>query len=255
MNASEKSNDLNNLFELEKKELINLIITINKTNLDNLSEEIKAISFKKEIICPYCKSDNFKLNGKYRERQRYYCKCCLTTFNDCTGSLLAGAHYPNKFLRNIEYMIKGYSLSMIAKQLDIHFSTAFHWRHKVLDILRPQGFEKLTGIVETAQITFPKSKKGNNHLLSRKPQKKTLFQKNKSSQEEVTVMLAVDSNQSVVSGIFVGSEQYDMFKFEEVIGKYITPSCTLCIDENSMFFFYAEVSKIKYKKVNKVRTI
>jgi hypothetical protein len=51
-------------------------------------------------------------------------------------------------------MIEGVTLPKIAEELQIHISTAFYWRHKILNTLRSLGFT-------TAQATRQKASDAN----------------------------------------------------------------------------------------------
>ncbi|GAJ41742.1 hypothetical protein GGQ95_001706 [Anoxybacillus rupiensis] len=113
-----------------------------------------------------------KRNGKYRSRQRYLCKGCGKSFNDMTGSPLSGTRYPHKWLKYFEMMIEGYTLPKISKVLDIHISTAFYWRHKILNVIRSLGHSTLKGIVESDETYFLESEKGKKFIAHRKARKR-----------------------------------------------------------------------------------
>jgi hypothetical protein len=65
-------------------------------------------------------------------------------------------------------MVEGFTLPKIAKRLDIHISTAFYSRHKILNALGMLGFNQLTGIVESDETFFRESMKGR-EISHRKP--------------------------------------------------------------------------------------
>jgi transposase-like protein len=141
--------------ELSQKEKLALFEAIKDTlfpeprlSLDTVTKEVRDSRFSTGLACIHCGSKLVKRNGKYRSRQRYLCKDCGKSFNDMTASPLAGTRYPDRWLKFIEYMLDGLTLSKIAKLLHIHVSTAFYWRHKVLYALRSLGHDALSGIVE-----------------------------------------------------------------------------------------------------------
>ncbi len=68
-------------------------------------------------------------------------------------------------------MIEGYTLPRIAKELKIHISTCFYWRHKILFALRSLGFQGLKGIVESDETFFKESFKGRK-VESREPKER-----------------------------------------------------------------------------------
>ena len=50
-----------------------------------------------------------------------------------------------------------HTLPKIAERLNIHISTAFYWRHKILNALGSLGFNQLQGIVESDETFFRES--------------------------------------------------------------------------------------------------
>ena len=69
-------------------------------------------------------------------------------------------------------MIEGLSLPKIAKRLGIHVSTAFYWRHKILNAIRAVGSGVLSGIVESDETFFLESMKGRKRIPHRESRKR-----------------------------------------------------------------------------------
>lgn len=153
--------------------------------------------------CLYCDSDNIKGHGKYRGRQRYMCKDCNKTLNDTTASPMSGTHYPDKWAEHIQCMIEGKTLKQVAEQLKIHISTAFYWRHKVLNALNALSLDKLSGVVESDKKFFIESNKGKNQVVKlgkRKPRRRSgSASKRGLSQEQVCIVVAMDSEGHIVN--------------------------------------------------------
>lgn len=58
-----------------------------------------------------------------------------------TNTTFSVSKYPEKWVKNIEFMIEGVTFT---QDIKIHISTAFYWRHKILKAI----FKQLEGIVE-----------------------------------------------------------------------------------------------------------
>lgn len=86
-----------------------------------------------------------------------------------TNTPFSGSRYPEKWVKYIELMVEGYTLPKIADKLQIHISTAFYWRHKILYALSSLGFNQLQGIVESDETFFRESLKGHRQISHRKP--------------------------------------------------------------------------------------
>lgn len=154
-----------NLEPQEQEELLahlHGILFPEELDINVLTPDLREIRFPHKVHCPYCKAGKVKRNGTYRGRQRYLCqsKRCGKSFNDLTGSPIAGTHHPDKWMKYLKYMAESRKLPEISKELDIHISTAFKWRHKVLDALRQLEKDQLSGIVEADETYFLESKKG-----------------------------------------------------------------------------------------------
>lgn len=133
-----------------------------------LLKSIREARFASGLGCVHCGSTSVKRNGKYRSRQRYLCNDCGKSFNDMTNTPFSGSRYPEKWVKYIELMVEGYTLPKIAERLKIHISTAFYWRHKILNALGSLGFNQLQGIVENDETFFRESMKGR-EITHRKP--------------------------------------------------------------------------------------
>lgn len=174
----------------------------NAKDISNKIVDIREKRFSNGLA--HCGSMSIKRNGTYKARQRYLCKDCGKSFNDMTGSPLSGTKYPHKWLKYIEMMVDGCSLRAIAKELKIHLSTAFYWRHKVLFSLQPLGHQILLGIVESDE-TFCLESAIKVRKIHRKPRKRGgSISKRGISKEQVCVVVAHDRNGQILSEVAGG---------------------------------------------------
>ncbi|WP_462109165.1 IS1595 family transposase [Campylobacter concisus] len=120
-------------------------------------------TFTKEIKeCPHCRSTRFKKNGTTHGKQRYICNDCKKTFAITNDTILFSSKKDlSVWKKYIHCMIEKYSLRKTAEICDINLSTAFNWRHKILDALQEmQESVKLDGIIEADETFMPISYKG-----------------------------------------------------------------------------------------------
>lgn len=108
-----------------------------------------------KIICPHCYSSEIVKYGFYKKEQRYRCKDCGRTFNPYTGTLMNWCHYKDKWEGFIETMGKDMSLREAEAAIDVHYSTLFYWRHKVMNLLNQANEEQLKGIIEVIKLDLP----------------------------------------------------------------------------------------------------
>lgn len=82
--------------------------------------------------CPHCQSHWVIGHGQYRGRQRYKCKSCERTFNEYTNPPLHRTHFPDKWVKFLESMVRGESLRLASISIGISYVTLFYWRHKLI---------------------------------------------------------------------------------------------------------------------------
>ncbi|OZT11059.1 IS1595 family transposase [Priestia aryabhattai] len=221
-----------------------------KNDISKMVGEVRETRFSNGLACIQCGSMSVKRNGKYRSRQRYLCKDCGKSFNDMTGSPLSGTKYPHKWLEYYKIMIEWLSLPKIAKELDIHISTAFYWRHKILNAIRSLGHNTLQGIVESDETFFLESDKGKKHIHHRKPRKRGGVAKKRGiSKEQICVVVAHDRNGQILSQT-AGTGRITAVELDLVLGKHIDTSALLCTDTATNYKKFATMKKLQHEAIN-----
>jgi transposase-like protein len=244
-------------YDLPKSEQLRLFQAIKDTLFpdpkDDITEmvgEIREVRFNSGLACIHCGSVRIKRNGKYRSRQRYLCKDCGKTFNDLTASPISGTHYPHKWLKYFHAMIDGVTLPKIAKELKIHISTAFYWRHKILNALRSLGFIKLKGIIESDETYFLESYKGKKRITHRKPRKRGGSAKKRGiSKEQISIVVAHDRNGNVISKM-AGRGRITANEIDQVLNESIGDDVLLCTDSATNYKAFAKQKGIPHEVIN-----
>lgn len=245
--------DFNKLLKSDKMALFNTIkndlFPDEPNKITELLNSIRESRFASGLGCVHCGSTSVKRNGKYRSRQRYLCNDCGKSFNDMTNTPFSGSRYPEKWVKYIEMMVEGYTLPKIAERLEIHLSTAFYWRHKILNALGSNGFDQLQGIIESDETFFRESLKGRD-ITHRKPKKRgEKDEKRGISNLKIAVVVAQDRNGSVIARK-AGTGRVKAEEIDAVIGDYIHPSALLCTDTATNYKKFAKKKKLQHETVN-----
>lgn len=136
--------------------------------VERLLERIRAIRHRDGARCPHCSCDHVQGWGRFSGRKRYRCTGCRRTFSDLTGTPAAYIKKLELWPAYEEGMREGESLRAAGRRLDIHPSTAFRWRHRLLRGLRDRDPETLTGWIEVSDtLLFAESRKGQRSGLGR----------------------------------------------------------------------------------------
>ncbi|MDO5531953.1 IS1595 family transposase [Sutterella sp.] len=116
------------------------------------------------LFCPWCSSTAVSRFGRQKNgAQRYRCRECGRTFGAATRTVLGRGRRKNlgKLEAYVHCMCERKSLRESARICSISLSTAFAWRHRILDALAATLENAvLTGVVEVDQVLFDLSFKG-----------------------------------------------------------------------------------------------
>lgn len=243
--------------DLSKKEQLQFFNAIKddlfpepKSDISQLVSEVRETRFSEGLACIHCGSMSVKRNGKYRSRQRYLCKDCGKSFNDMTGSPLSGTKYPHKWIKYFEMMVEGYTLPKISEALEIHISTAFYWRHKILNSIRSLGHQTLKGIIESDETFFLESNKGKKIISHRTPRKRGGVAKKRGiSKEQICVVVAHDRNGQILSQM-AGKGRITAVELDKVLGSHIDTSALLCTDTATNYKKFATMKGLQHEVIN-----
>ncbi len=99
----------------------------------DLLEEMRRSRFPnaRGWICPRCYSTRTIRWGRSNSRQRYRCKDCRRTFNDLTGTHLAGTKYLHLWPAFAWCMALALPVREVSARLGINKDTALRWRHRL----------------------------------------------------------------------------------------------------------------------------
>ncbi len=89
------------------------------------------------LECPQCGSMKYRRNGWSPSGiSRYQCRVCLKTFSERRLTPLHGIKQDQKFTQFLSCMLSGYkTLQEMATEAGISVSTAFKWKHRILQSL------------------------------------------------------------------------------------------------------------------------
>lgn len=139
--------------------------------LPKIKEEIS--NREKIISCPHCGNNNIIKNGKVNNTQRYYCKKCHKYFNNRTNTLTS---HCSKFEGLLPDLIDGTILRKPLRKISeiyrISLTTAFNYRHKILNLFEDKNIKnRLFGKVEIDETFIDINLKGTKHENMPRPSK------------------------------------------------------------------------------------
>lgn len=196
--------------------------------------DIRETRFSRGLRCPRCFSEKVKRNGTVRNKQgytkqRYLCRGCGRSFNDLTGTPLAYSKKQHLWAKNALCMAQAKSVRKTAEILGVHPSTAFRWRHKVLNAIRAQGKTRLAGVVEVDETFVLYSEKGSRKLSRPARKRGGKAQKRGLSREQVCIVVAQDRQGGAVAQKG-GMGAVTLNAVRHVLGGVVAEGAIVCTD-------------------------
>ena len=217
-------------------ELLNTII--------NIFQIFRTNRYSNGLVCAHCHSQEVIRYGTYNSKQRYKCNTCKRTFGDFTNSPLNMCHFPDKWPKFIECIIKGLSLRESAVLVGVSYITLFYWRHKLLIALKSIENAKFIGLVEVADIFLPYSLKGPNAIEYR-PARKSGRKFEYLHGEKVCVITAIDESKNIAARATLNFG-FNKKCVEGALGKLVTEENTMLFLQKPPYSAFCNDRKIKF---------
>lgn len=232
------------------KDIIGLTKELPEKYFEEVFENLKGIKEKAESeekdsskmrICPHCKSLSVVRNGKRNRRQSYICRDCAKAFVQSTGSAIANSHSgENVWKEVIRDTVAGISLDKTANSLDLHHSTVFNMRHKILTRVEDIIFSSpitLNGVCELDETYVLESVKGrkipsNYHRKPRRHGSKA--SKSGLSNEQVCICAGVNGDGKNMA-YTINRASPSKVEIEQVFGNKITDDTVILCDGNKNY--------------------
>jgi len=200
--------------------------------------------------CIYCGSSHVVKNGKRKDgTQRFLCRDCKKSFLPNSESVTSRTRKNlTVWTSYLNCMLDKKTLQETSRECGISMSTAFSWRHKILDALHEmRGKVFLDGTVEADETFFDVSYKGNhkNFTLPREPHKRGHSVRTKGlSSEKVCVPCAVsEAGFSYARPAKTGKVSSDSVK--KIFDGVIAPDAVLCTDNEKAYMGFARDKGIR----------
>ncbi len=217
------------------------------TPSDDLQSFLIENRFGGSDHCIYCEGGHVVKNGKRKDgTQRYLCRDCHRSFISSSDSVFSRTRKSLVvWAAYLKCMMDQKTLADTSEECHISMSTAFTWRHKILDTLDKLTKKTyLTGTVEADETFFNVSYKGNhdrsrNFSMPRKAHKRGNDNHVKGlSSEKVCVPCAIsDTGVSYSEPGKLG--KVSTACIENILGNRIAPSCILCTDHEKAYIEFA----------------
>ena len=247
-NALKTIKDL--LSHLSKEERLELQAYLKRDQDISLEELLRVKASAHGLACPECGSTHVVRNGKRNGMQRYFCKRCKKSFNELHDTFLQRSQKDLSVWKTyIQCMVDGKTIRDSAIICDISPSTAFYWRHKILDIVYKylQGV-KIRGVAEMDDMFFPLSYKGSTPEGRDAKKRGTPDKKRGVSDDKICVTSAI-GNLGKLYATAVKRGRVTYADLNKIMKKRLEYCRVLVTDKDSAYRKFARTAGLKHVQI------
>lgn len=193
--------------------------------------------------CPHCAGRNVVSWGRSNGLARYRCKDCRRTFNALTKTPMARLRKKEQWRAYAEAMLAGTSVIKSAQACEVHYTTAFRWRHRFLSAPASDKPKRLNGIVEADETFILESFKGRRSGLRRPPRARGGTAKHPGSFfENIPVLVARDRHGATLDAVL---PQLDSAAITAAMGGVVTQANRIVCDGGLPLRAFARKANIR----------
>jgi transposase-like protein len=229
---------------LTQQEIVSSLLSLSLAD-----KKVADTSELKAVTCPHCSGKRIRANGKLKGVQRYICNGCKKNFSETTGKFWYNIKKKDKLNRYLYCLLSGYSIRKSAVETEISIQTSFDWRHKLLTSFSSISVEEFQGIVESDDLFFAYSEKGNRYL-DRKPKKRgEKASKAGVSDEKVAVIATCDRSGNKDFTVTTRG-RISKKDLDKVLKGKLDKVDVLCSDSHRSYGAFAKANTFDHKKFN-----
>ncbi len=201
---------------------------------------------QESLACPHCQAAHVQRWGHDSGIQRYRCCDCHRTFNALTGSPLAGLKCREAWAAYTRAMIDGCTLRTAAHRWGVHLSTAFRWRHRLLQRPAQAQDTELHNIVEADETYFLESFKGRRQLTRAARHRGGAAAKRGLSAEQIPVLVVEDREGHHFDAVL---PKVDLPTVSCLLAQVLAPDALLCSDGAGVYRATAQRYNLMHESI------
>lgn len=241
----------------EQSELIDFLLGRSASHARSVSQFITELRKRNGLSCPRCgcvegiRKAGFTTYGI----QRYKCATCGRGFIASSGTIASGSTKSLRVWKEFfRCMASGLSCRKTARICGIHYTTAFRWRHAVLDAVREESKpSSLDGIVEADETFFRLSFKGSKRLrdvADRAPHRRggDVSSRGLSSNQVCVPTVLSRSGRSFAKAGCLGAVSVEALSY--ALQGAVASGATICTDSAGAYKRFSEANGIVHIRMN-----
>ena len=199
--------------------------------------------------CPRCGGVRSHRCGQASDLQRWRCLACGRSYNALTGTKLARLRKKECWLAYLQCLLDSRTVRASAEAVQVHRTTSFRWRHRMVAGFTHERPTRLTGTVEADETYLLESQKGSRRL-TRPPRRRGGVASHRGIGRDHECLLVVCARGSDALDFHCGRGPVNSAQLGQCLGPVLAPDCLLISDGAAAYPAFAKRQGIAHETIN-----
>jgi len=199
--------------------------------------------------CPHCHCARVHRCGQASGLQRWRCVACGRSFNALTGTPLARLRKRELWLPFSDCVLDSLTVRKAAKQIGVHPTTSFRWRHRFVPGAARDRPVQLGGTVEADETYLLESQKGSRRL-DRPPRRRGGVARRRGINRDHDCLLIARDRDKRTLDFHTGRGPVSSAQLNTCLGPVLAPDVLLISDSAMAYVGFAARTGIRHEAIN-----
>jgi len=182
-----------------------------------------------EKCCPRCGSARSHRCGRASGLQRWRCIACGRSYNALTGTTLARLRKKECWISYFQCLLDSRTVRASAETVQVHRTTSFRWRHRMVSGFMRERPAHLAGMVEADETYLLESQKGSRRL-TRPPRRRGGVASHRGIGRDHECLLVACARGGETLDFHCGRGPVTSAQLGQCLAPVLAPGCTLITD-------------------------
>nr|WP_306397911.1 IS1595 family transposase [Massilia sp. REN29] len=199
--------------------------------------------------CPRCGGAHSHRCGRASDLQRWRCLACSRSYNALTGTKLARLRKKACWLPYLRCLLESRTVRASAEAVQVHRTTSFRWRHRMVSGFTRERPATLAGMVEADETYLMESQKGS-RTLTRPARRRGGVASHRGIGRDHDCLLVACARGGAALDFHCGRGPVSSAQLGECLGPVLAPDCLLISDGAAAYPVFARRNNIAHQAIN-----
>jgi len=199
--------------------------------------------------CPRCGGARSHRCGQASGLQRWRCLACGRSYNALSGTPLAHLRKKEHWLDYLQCLLDSRTVRASAEAVQVHRTTSFRWRHRMVAGFIRERAAQLAGVVEADETYLLESQKGS-RKLTRPPRQRGGVARHRGIGRDHDCLLVACERDGATLDFHCGRGPVSVAELDQCLGPALAPGAWLISDGAAAYRAFARRHGMSHEAIN-----